>query len=80
MLGINQSDVSNLVRGKRLSHYSLEKLLSFLAMLGYQVTITIDPAEPSDPAQPDDKKPLARVAYTLEPTPASHQWRDVSHT
>lgn len=79
ILGINQSDVSNLVRGKRLSHYSVEKLLHFLALLGYQVTITIDPAKSSDPTS-ESKKPQSRVSYALEPTQTAHEWRDVSQT
>jgi len=80
MLGINQSDVSNLVRGKRLSHYSLEKLLHFLAVLGYHVTLTIDPIAPNNASQGDSKKPPARVAYALESTQNTCQWRDVSQT
>ena len=41
ILGIKQPDVSELVRGQRLEHYSAERLLQFLARLDNRVTITV---------------------------------------
>lgn len=41
VLGIKQPDVSELMRGQRLEHYSAERLLQFLARLDNRVTITI---------------------------------------
>jgi len=40
VLGISQPDVSNICRGL-LDHFSVEKLLGFLATLEHKVTITI---------------------------------------
>lgn len=44
VLGIHQSDVSNLIRGARLRHYSVERLIHFLNQLNYRVTITVEDA------------------------------------
>lgn len=41
VLGIHQPDVSDLIRGKRLDHYSIERLINFLTRLNHRVTITI---------------------------------------
>lgn len=41
VLGIKQPDVSELLRGRRLEHYSVERLLRFLARLEQRVTITV---------------------------------------
>ena len=46
VLGIHQSDVSNLVRGARLRHYSVERLIHFLNRLNYRVTITVEDGTP----------------------------------
>ena len=40
VLGISQPDVSNICRGL-LDHFSVEKLLTFLAKLDHHVTITV---------------------------------------
>lgn len=40
-LGIKQPDVSELTRGKRLEHYSVERLMQFLARLNHRITITV---------------------------------------
>jgi predicted XRE-type DNA-binding protein len=47
-LGIEQPDVSNLLRG-RLRGYSTERLLRFLLLLGEDVQITITPARQRNP-------------------------------
>ena len=44
-LGIKQPDVSELSRGKRLEHYSVERLLIFLSKLEQRVTITVSGEE-----------------------------------
>ena len=44
-LGIKQPDVSELSRGQRLEHYSVERLLNFLSNLEQRVTITVSSAE-----------------------------------
>lgn len=41
VLKIKQPDVSALVRGRRLDHYSAERLMQFLARLDNRVTITV---------------------------------------
>ncbi len=40
-LGIKQPDVSALTRGKKLEHYSIERLMQFLRKLEQDVTMTI---------------------------------------
>ena len=44
-LGIKQPDVSELSRGRRLEHYSVERLMHFLGRLEQRVTITVSSAE-----------------------------------
>lgn len=44
-LGIKQPDVSALIRGKRLEHYSVERLMHFLSRLEQRVTITVSSDE-----------------------------------
>ena len=44
-LGIKQPDVSAMLRGKRLEHYSVERLMFFLSKLEQSVTITVSSAE-----------------------------------
>ena len=44
-LGIKQPDVSELSRGQRLEHYSVERLMNFLSKLEQKVTITVSSAE-----------------------------------
>ena len=44
-LGIKQPDVSELSRGQRLEHYSVERLLNFLSKLEQKVTITVNSDE-----------------------------------
>ena len=44
-LGIKQPDVSELSRGQRLEHYSVERLMNFLSLLEQKVTITVSSAE-----------------------------------
>ena len=44
-LGIKQPDVSELSRGQRLEHYSVERLMHFLSRLEQKVTITVSSAE-----------------------------------
>ena len=44
-LGIKQPDVSALFRGKRLEHYSVERLMTFLTKLEQKVTITVSSDE-----------------------------------
>ena len=41
VLGIKQPDVSELTRGERLEHYSVERLMNFLSKLEHKVTITV---------------------------------------
>lgn len=41
VLKVKQPDVSALVRGQRLNHYSIERLMQFLARLDNRVTITV---------------------------------------
>ena len=48
ILGLKQSDVSNVLRG-RLKNFSLERLLRLLGRLGRQVTITV--SSPHLPAE-----------------------------
>jgi len=45
VLGIKQPDISELTQGKRLDHYSVERLMKFLSMLDQNVTITISSDE-----------------------------------
>lgn len=45
VLSIKQPDVSELTQGKRLDHYSIERLMKFLSMLDQNVTITISSDE-----------------------------------
>lgn len=45
VLGIKQPDVSELIRGERLEHYSVERLMVFLSKLEQTVTITISSNE-----------------------------------
>jgi predicted XRE-type DNA-binding protein len=44
-LGIKQPDVSELSRGERLEHYSVERLMHFLSRLEQKVTITVSSKE-----------------------------------
>jgi predicted XRE-type DNA-binding protein len=44
-LGIKQPDVSELTRGERLEHYSIERLMHFLSKLEQKVTITVSSHE-----------------------------------
>jgi predicted XRE-type DNA-binding protein len=44
-LGIKQPDVSELSRGQRLEHYSVERLMYFLNRLEQKVTITVSSRE-----------------------------------
>ena len=44
-LGIKQPDVSELSRGQRLEHYSVERLMHFLSRLEQRVTITVSSDE-----------------------------------
>jgi predicted XRE-type DNA-binding protein len=44
-LGIKQPDVSELSRGERLEHYSVERLMHFLGRLEQKVTITVSSKE-----------------------------------
>ena len=44
-LGIKQPDVSELSRGERLEHYSVERLMNFLGRLEQKVTITVSSKE-----------------------------------
>lgn len=44
-LGIKQPDVSELSRGERLEHYSVERLMHFLGRLEQKVTITVSSRE-----------------------------------
>jgi predicted XRE-type DNA-binding protein len=52
MIGVSQSDVSNLARG-RLAGYSMERLYRFLNLLGQDVRIVVQP------------KPRSRAHATL---------------
>lgn len=52
MIGVSQSDVSNLARG-RLAGYSMERLYRFLNLLGQDVRIVVQP------------KPRTRARATL---------------
>lgn len=45
VLRVKQPDVSALVRGQRLDHYSIERLMQFLARLDNRVTITVSGSE-----------------------------------
>jgi predicted XRE-type DNA-binding protein len=45
VLKVKQPDVSALARGQRLDHYSVERLMQFLARLDNRVTITVSGAE-----------------------------------
>jgi predicted XRE-type DNA-binding protein len=45
VLGVKQPEVSELCRGQRLDHYSVERLLHFLSNLEQKVTITISSRE-----------------------------------
>lgn len=56
LLGIEQPDVSNLLRG-RMRGYSVDRLLRFLAALDQDVQITIKPAERNG-----RKKPCGRIS------------------
>jgi predicted XRE-type DNA-binding protein len=40
-LGVKQPDISALVRGEKLEHYSVERLMHFLDRLEQDVTITV---------------------------------------
>jgi predicted XRE-type DNA-binding protein len=44
-LGIKQPDISELSRGERLEHYSVERLMHFLSRLEQKVTITVSSPE-----------------------------------
>lgn len=44
-LGIKQPDVSALARGRKLEHYSVERLMTFLGRLEQKVTITVSSDE-----------------------------------
>jgi predicted XRE-type DNA-binding protein len=44
-LGIKQPDVSELSRGQKLDHYSVERLMYFLSRLEQKVTITVSSRE-----------------------------------
>lgn len=44
-LGIKQPDVSALTRGRKLEHYSVERLMNFLGRLEQKVTITVSSDE-----------------------------------
>lgn len=44
-LGIKQPDVSELTRGERLEHYSVERLMNFLGRLEQKVTIRVSSRE-----------------------------------
>jgi predicted XRE-type DNA-binding protein len=66
-LGIQQPAVSDLVRGKRLEHYSLERLLGFLATLGHQVTLTI--------AAPQLEAAASVSTYNLTASRDALQWQ-----
>ncbi len=44
-LVIKQPDVSELTRGERLEHYSVERLMNFLSRLEQKVTITVSSRE-----------------------------------
>lgn len=48
VLGIHQPDVSDLLRGKRLEHYSVERLIHFLNQLNHRVTITVEDCANAD--------------------------------
>lgn len=56
LLGIEQPDVSNLLRG-RMRGFSVDRLLRFLAALDQDVQIIIKPAECGD-----RKKPRGRIS------------------
>lgn len=45
VLGIKQPDVSELTQGKKLEHYSVERLMKFLSKLDQNVTITVSSDE-----------------------------------
>ena len=45
VLGIKQPDVSDLTRGKKLEHYSIERLMQFLSKLEQRVSITVSSPE-----------------------------------
>lgn len=45
VLGVKQPEVSELCRGQRLDHYSVERLLHFLSSLEQEVTITVSSRE-----------------------------------
>lgn len=47
LLGCDQSDVSNVVRG-RVRRFSIERLSRFLVALGHDVEIRVRPAESSE--------------------------------
>ena len=55
-LGISQPDVSNICRGL-LDHFSVEKLLHFLALLDRRVTITVS----------GDKLPAQKIVIHSQP-------------
>jgi predicted XRE-type DNA-binding protein len=44
-LDIKQPDISELSRGQRLEHYSVERLMNFLSRLEQKVTITVSSHE-----------------------------------
>ena len=61
-LGIKQPDVSALTRGKKLEHYSVERLMTFLSRLEQKVTITVSSDE-----LPPEEIVIAAQTSTGEP-------------
>lgn len=51
VLGIKQPDVSGLLRGHKLEHFSVERLMNFLSKLEQKVTITVQDAENESTSQ-----------------------------
>jgi predicted XRE-type DNA-binding protein len=60
LLGIEQPDVSNLLRG-RMRGYSVDRLLRFLAALDQDVEITIRPAQCAG-----RKKPCGKITVVTQ--------------
>ena len=60
LIGIEQPDVSHLLRG-RVRGYSVDRLLRFLAALDQDVQITIKPAERGDRKKPRGKITVVTV-------------------
>ena len=52
-LGIKQPDVSALTRGKKLEHYSIERLIRFLQLLEQDVTMSRTITVKSDELAPE---------------------------